>query len=98
MGLNLTYMPQDFGRPEYADSPFVRLQPAPADGIAPPNFQATSNFPKYVQLYDQGWTLVPESRMDAVLRMTGKLLEVVEARRLKKSDMVVIGRTENGEE
>ena len=98
MGLNLTYMPPDFGRPEYADSPFAELQPAPADGIAPPNFHATSNFPEYIRLHDQGWTLAPESRMDAVLRVTGERLEVVEARRLQKGDMVVVGRTENGEE
>ncbi len=98
MGLNLTYMPPDFSRTEYEGSPFVNLQPAPADGIAPSNFHATSNFPEYIRLQDRGWILAPESRMDAVLVVTGKLVEVVEARRLKKGDMVVVGRTENGEE
>jgi lysine-ketoglutarate reductase/saccharopine dehydrogenase-like protein (TIGR00300 family) len=98
MGLNLTYMPPDFSRPEYAGSPFVNLRPAPADGIAPDHFHATSNFPEYIRLHDQGWTLAPESRMDAVLKVTEKQIEVVEARRLKKGDMVVVGRTENGEE
>ena len=36
--------------------------------------------------------------MDAVLVVKGETLEVTEARRLVKGDMVVVGRTENGEE
>ena len=98
MGLNLTYIPPDFGSPEYAGSPPVRLLPAPADGIAPPGFHATSNFPEYIRLPRQGWTLAPESRMDAVLVVDGERIDVREARRLKKGEMVVAGRTENGEE
>ena len=98
MGLNLTYMPPDFNRPEYAGSPHARLLPAPADGIAPSRFHATSNFPEYINLPGRGWTLAPQSRMDAVLLVNGEEVEVREARRLKKGDMVVVGRTENGEE
>lgn len=97
MGLNLTYIPPDFNHQQYVGCPAAHLEPAPADGIAPPNFHATSNFPEYIRLQDQGWMLAPESRMDAVLVVTGKHIEVVEARRLKKGDRVVVGRTENGE-
>jgi len=98
MHLEFTYIPPDFKRQEYAASPFVELKPAPADGIAPARFHATSNFPEYIHLPAPGWVLAPESRMDAVLKVTGVNVEVVEARRLKKGDLVVVGRTENGEE
>ncbi len=98
MNLNFTYIPPDFNLPEYADCPFAKLEPAPADGIAPDQFHATSNFPEYIHLPDHGWVLAPESRMDAVLKVTDKTIEVVEARRLIKGDQVVVGRTENGEE
>jgi lysine-ketoglutarate reductase/saccharopine dehydrogenase-like protein (TIGR00300 family) len=98
MGLKFTYNPPDFTRPELAGAPFARLEPAPADGIAPTHFHATSNFPEYIHLAAKGWILAPESRMDAVLKVTDEHIEVVEARRLKKGDTVVVGRTENGEE
>lgn len=98
MALNLTYTPPDFSAPQLKDSPFASLKEAPGDGIAPQNYHATSNFPEYVKLEGCGWILAPESRMDAVLVARDKRLEVVEARRLKKGDQVIVGRTENGEE
>ncbi len=98
MRLNFTYIPPDFTRPEYIASPFATLEPAPADGIAPDRFHATSNFPEYIHLKGYGWVLAPESRMDAVLRVVEDSVEVVEARRLRKGDPVVVGRTEDGEE
>lgn len=98
MGLNFTYIPPDFSRPEYAASPFVALASAPANGIAPDRFHATSNFPEYIHLKGRGWVLAPESRMDAVLRVVEGSVVVVEPRRLKKGDQVVVGRTEDGEE
>jgi len=36
--------------------------------------------------------------MDAVLVLKGEKIDVTEARRVRKGDMVVVGRTENGEE
>ncbi len=98
MALNLTYTPPDFSAPQLKDAPFASLEAAPGDGIAPSNFHATSNFPEYANLEGHGWVLAPESRMDAVLVAKGEKLDVVEARRLKKGDLVVVGRTENGEE
>jgi hypothetical protein len=42
--------------------------------------------------------LAEESRMDSVLKFNNGKLEVIEPRNLKKGDMVVIGRTEHGED
>ncbi|BDD88746.1 hypothetical protein [Desulfofustis limnaeus] len=92
------YRPPPFDQPPLCDSPPARLEPAPADGIAPERFHATSNFPEYVKLEEYGWTIAPRSRMDAVLVVSAGAVQVVEPRRLQRGDLVVVGRTENGEE
>jgi lysine-ketoglutarate reductase/saccharopine dehydrogenase-like protein (TIGR00300 family) len=98
MQLKLTFIPPDFSLPHLSGSPPARLLPAPADGIAPEGFHATSNFPEYIRLAGGDWLLAPESRMDAVLVGRGKEIAAVEARRLRRGEMVVVGRSENGEE
>lgn len=92
------YQPPDFNSPPLANSPDAILEPAPADGIAPGQFHATSNFPEYIKLEAYGWVLAPESRMDAVIVADEDRLQVVEPRNLKQGDLVVIGRAENGEQ
>lgn len=98
MSLNLTYTPPDFAALDLVDAPYAKLEAVSADGIAPENYHATSNYPEYVNLKGYGWILAPESRMDAVLVAEEGSLQVVEARNLKHGQMVVVGRTENGEE
>lgn len=92
------YIPPDFNSAALAGCPAARLEAAPADGVLPMNFHATSNYPEYVHLENGQWLIARESRMDAVLVLHGGELEVVEPRRVKKGDPVVIGRSENGEE
>ena len=92
------YLPPDFNCAALASCPAARLEAAPADGVLPRNFHATSNHPEYVHLGNGQWLLARESRMDAVLVLHGGELDVVEPRRVKKGDQVVIGRSENGEE
>lgn len=98
MAIKLSYTAPDFTQPKLKNAPIASLEPAPADGIAPRNYHATSNFPEYVKVTADSWLLAPEGRMDAVLVLQGDKIEVTEARRLKKGDMVVVGRTENGEQ
>ena len=93
-----TYRPPDFSIFPLCHAPAARTEPALMDGVVPRNFHGTSNHPEYVHLGGGNWLLAPESRMDAVLRLKGETLEVVEARRVKQGDQVVVGRTENGEE
>jgi len=78
--------------------PAARTRKSLEDGVAPGDFHATSNYPEYVCLGQGKWILVSESRMDCVLVLKKGKVEVVEARRLKRGDDVVVGRTENGEE
>ena len=98
MKLNFSYTPPDFDQARLQNSLAATLEPAPADGIAPDNYHATSNHPEYIKIENAGWVLAPESRMDAVFVVKNNKIDVVEARRLKKGDLVVTGRTENGEE
>lgn len=92
------YAPPDFQRLGLAHAPIVQTAPAPGDGLVPRNFHATSNHPEYVHLGGGEWLLARESRMDSVLVLRGSELHVVEPRRVKQGDPVVVGRTENGEE
>jgi lysine-ketoglutarate reductase/saccharopine dehydrogenase-like protein (TIGR00300 family) len=98
MKLNFIYTPPDFTEARLQNSPAATLVAAPADGIAPDSYHATSNHPEYIKIDSSTWILARESRMDAVFVVKNGAIDVVEARRLKKGDMVVTGRTENGEE
>jgi lysine-ketoglutarate reductase/saccharopine dehydrogenase-like protein (TIGR00300 family) len=51
--------------------PEARLEPAPADGIAPEGFYSTTNHPTAVRL-DGRWVEVGEQRMDAVIVVAGE--------------------------
>ena len=92
------YSPPDFSAPHLVSAPVVEVAPAPADGVVPEQFHGTSNHPEYLHLGGGRWLLVPESRMDTVLVLKGDAVEAVEARRVRKGDPVVVGRTEDGEE
>jgi lysine-ketoglutarate reductase/saccharopine dehydrogenase-like protein (TIGR00300 family) len=98
MSLLPEYLPPDFTSAQFSCSPLVRTEPAPANGVLPRNYHATSNHPEYLQIFQGQWLLARESRMDAVMVLTQERLEVVEPRRVAKGDPVVVGRTENGEE
>ena len=98
MSIIPAYSPPDFAAPNLANAPIVRVEPAPADGVVPGQFHGTSNHPEYLHLGKGRWLLVPESRMDTVLVLKEDVVEAMEARRIRKGDPIVIGRTENGEE
>ena len=98
MSFNLpAFRPPDFSIEALVDAPAARVKAAPADGVAPDNFHVTSNHPEYVHVGGK-WILAEESRMDCTLVLKGESLEVVEPRRLKKGDPVIVGRTEDGQE
>ncbi len=92
------YTPPDFNRPDLAASPAVRTAPAPADGVLPDGFHATSNLPEYIHLGNGEWLLAREGRMDGAMVLTGHHLEVIEPRRVRAGDPVVLGRSDDGEE
>ncbi len=92
------FKPPDFSIPELVNAPAVITEPAPADGVAPDHFHGTSNHPEYIHLGKGEWILAKDNRMDCVMVLKEKQLQIVEGRRLKKGDSVVVGRTENGEE
>lgn len=100
MGFTLpAYVPPDFTQTDLAGSPTVTFTPAPADGIAPENYHATSIYPEYFQVKKGAWLLPRESRMDCVVvQDQSGTLQVTEFRHLRAGDRVACGRSENGEE
>lgn len=92
------YTPPDFTAPDLAAAPAVRTAPAPADGVLPARFHATTNLPEYVHLGSGRWLLAREGRMDGVMVLRGDELAVIEPRMVRKGDPVVVARSEHGEE
>jgi len=100
------YREPHFGEIPFKNAPNARTALAPSDGIAPSDFHVLSIFPEYFKVEaDSGkneWLLPAESRMDCVpvLRKSasGPWIDAMEFRNLKRGDMVVVGRTEDGSE
>lgn len=92
------YKAPDFTRTELASAPDCRLEAADMDGVAPEYYHSTSMFPEYFKI-NGTWRLAEESRMDSsvILRPDGRL-DVIENRNIKKGDLVVLGRSEDGHE
>lgn len=93
-----SYVHPDFTRPDLAAAPVARVEPAPADGVLPDRFHATSNHPEYVHVGGGEWLLAREGRMDGVMLLRWGGVEIVEPRLVRKGDPVVIGRSEDGQE
>lgn len=92
------FTPPDFTGPALARAPLAVFEPAPADGVAPDNYHATSVFPEYLHMASGRWELLRQSRMDCVVVAAGDTLAVKEFRNLKKGEPVACGRRENGED
>ena len=85
----------DVSRAPFAGAPEARFEPAPADGVLPEGFFATSNLPTYVRV-GSDWQMPTRPRMDAVIVRRGGGLETVEPRLVRKGEPVAIGLAEDG--
>jgi len=87
----------DFREAPFAGAPDARFEPAPADGVLPEGFFATSNLPTYVKI-DGEWSMPARPRMDgAVIRRGGELI-TVEPRGVRRGELVAMGLAEDGSE
>ena len=91
------YHAPDFEALGLSDAADAKMAPAPMDGVAPDNYHATGIYPEYFRIHGQ-WRLAEESRMDCVPVWEDGIVKIIEFRRLKKGQMVVLGRTEDGSE
>ncbi len=89
------YVPPNFTLPRFVSAPDAAVAPVEQDGVAPDNFHSTSMFPEYFKL-DGQWRLAEDTRMDCcvVVREDGRL-DVVENRRLRRGDRVILGREDD---
>jgi lysine-ketoglutarate reductase/saccharopine dehydrogenase-like protein (TIGR00300 family) len=85
----------DFSRAPFAGAPEARFEPAPADGVLPEGFFATSNLPTYLNLGAR-WLLPTRPRMDGALVRRGDAVETVEPRRVRRGEPVAMGLAEDG--
>jgi lysine-ketoglutarate reductase/saccharopine dehydrogenase-like protein (TIGR00300 family) len=98
---DLPYTPPNFTLPPFAEASDAAIEPAPADGLAPKAFYASTNFPTYVKKEGQ-WRLVKAQRMDACIVWEDKAkheephFRCVELRRVRAGQPVIVGTTEDG--
>jgi lysine-ketoglutarate reductase/saccharopine dehydrogenase-like protein (TIGR00300 family) len=94
-----SYKSPDFSQRPLRDCPVVVLGKVQKVGVAPENYHATSIYPEYFHLRDGHWHLLRDSRMDCVVVLEKDgALAVKEFRHLRKGDLAVLGRRENGED
>ncbi len=91
------FTPPDFSKMQFSQAPDAKLMPAPKDTVAPERYHATTIFPEYFKIGGR-WLLAEESRMDCVAVYENGTIAIREFRRLKKGDLVVVGRTEDASE
>ena len=92
------YQAPDFSNEKYAKSQDAKTKIVERDGVAPPNYHATSMYPEYYKINGE-WVLIKETRMDCVpvIKPDGSI-EAKEFRRLKAGETVIVGRNDDGSE
>lgn len=91
------YIEPNFNEEKLLNAPNCAMSEVQKDGCAPKNYHATSIFPEYFKI-EEKWILAKESRMDAVAKYENGEIKVTEFRKLKKGDLVITGRAEDGSE
>jgi lysine-ketoglutarate reductase/saccharopine dehydrogenase-like protein (TIGR00300 family) len=98
MDMKTSYRSPDFTEPRFRAAPAACFVPAPADGVLPQGFFATSNLPTYVKIGDE-WRLPATPRMDAALVLhPDGALQALEGRYVRAGEVVAVGHTEDGSE
>lgn len=88
------FLEPDFNAEPFICAPDAKSEPA-GDGFLPENFYATTIFPEYVKIGGE-WIMVKDGRMDSCVVIKDGEPKAVEPRNIKKGDMVVVGRTDDG--
>ena len=88
------YIAPDFDKEPFLSAPDAATEPA-GDGFLPENFYATTIYPEYVKIGGE-WKMLHQSRMDCVVVIRNGEPAVVEPRRVRCGDRVVVGRKDDG--
>lgn len=91
-----SFTPPSFDTLPLVSAPEATFVAAPADGVLPDGFFATTNLPTYVK-HAGAWKLPREPRMDGALVLDDAgTIWVREGRRVHAGDLVAVGREEDG--
>jgi lysine-ketoglutarate reductase/saccharopine dehydrogenase-like protein (TIGR00300 family) len=89
------YSPPDFTESRFQQAPEATFVPAPADGVLPDDFFATSNLPTYVKLRGT-WHRPDAPRMDGAIVQDGDRLRISEGRYVRAGQLIATGFAEDG--
>jgi lysine-ketoglutarate reductase/saccharopine dehydrogenase-like protein (TIGR00300 family) len=97
-GDDVAYRAPDLSQPALVAAPDCAFLEAPADGVLPSGFFATTNHPTYVK-HAGRWSLPRRPRMDGHLVLLGDgAVEVREARAVRAGDRVAVAERDDGSE
>lgn len=82
---------------KYMRCPDAVLKPVTKDGTAPVYYHSMSIYPEYFKINGK-WLLARESRMDVCAVYADGEIKTIEFRNLRKDDLVICGREEDGSE
>ncbi|CAN5808661.1 hypothetical protein BH23GEM9_BH23GEM9_25410 [soil metagenome] len=93
-----SHTPPDLSGERFSSAPDATFSPAPAAGVLPDDFFATSNLPTYVKVNGE-WRLPRAPRMDgAIVQHADGSLHVSEGRYVGAGQLVATGYAEDGSE
>ena len=87
----------NFKLEKFENCPNAKLVASTKDGVVPDNFHATTIYPTFVKINDE-WKLIKQTRMDCVIVVRNNEPFAVEFRNVKKDELVVVGRSEQGQD
>ncbi|MCL4368724.1 MAG: TIGR00300 family protein [Actinobacteria bacterium] len=70
----------------------VRVEPAPANGVFPEGFYATTNLPTAVRINGE-WAPVQFPEMDCGIVVDGEMARTIAMNEVKKGDLIVVGHS-----
>ena len=77
--------------PVDAENQTALLEPAPADGVLPEHFYATTNLPTSVRVKER-WIEVDNPEMDCAVQVEEQGARCVPMHRVRKGDLIVVGQ------
>ena len=97
LSINEYEHPPDFTDEKLKKAPDCKFVACEKNSVLPDNYHSTSIFPEYYKVKGK-WILAKESRIDCHAVLKDNEIIIVEMGKIKKGDLVAVGRTKNGED
>ena len=97
LSINEYEHPPDFTDEKLKKAPDCKFVVCEKDSVLPDNYHSTSIFPEYYKVKGK-WLLAKENHMDCHAILKNNKIIIIEKSKIKKGDLIAVGRTKSGEE